>query len=67
MKQYKKAYCYQWFMEDWSVKYTDYLREAYLDSLQYFGDYLSGEAPFKFSQYFTLHFIKKIIKKLINK
>ena len=54
-------------MEDWSVKYTDYLREAYLDSLQYFGDYLSGEAPFKFSQYFTLHFIKKIIKKLINK
>lgn len=66
IKCYKRAYCYQWFMEDWSVKYTDYLREAYLDGLQYFGGYLSGEEPFKISQYFSLHFIKKTIKKLIK-
>ena len=65
MKQYKAFYHYQWFMEDWSIQYTDYIREAYLDSLKYFGEYLDGNKPFKLSQYFQLHYIKKFIKKII--
>lgn len=67
MKQYEAFYHYQWFMEDWAIQYTDYIREAYLDSLKYFGNYLNGTEPFKISQYFQLNYIKKFIKKIIRK
>ena len=67
MVQYKKAYGYQWFMDDWAVIYTDYLREAYLDSLKYFGDYITRVKPYKFSHYFQLHYIKQFIKKIIKR
>lgn len=67
MKTYNKIYHYEWFMFDWSIKYTDYQREAYLDSLNYVGDYIYGRKPFKFSHYFQLHYIKQIIKSIIRK
>ena len=67
MKIYKKIYHYEWFMFDWSVQFTDYQREAYLDSLNYVGDYIRGTKPFKLSHYFQLHYIKQIIKSIIRK
>ncbi len=67
MKEYRRTYHYQWFMEDWSVKYTDYIREAYLDSLNYFGEYLDGTKPFMLSHYFQLNYIKQIVKSITNK
>lgn len=67
MREYRKAYHYQWFMEEWSLRYIDYIREAYLDSLNYYGDYLSGNKPYKFSQNFSIHFIKKNIKRLLGR
>lgn len=67
MKTYNRAYHYEWFMSDWSVQYTDYQREAYLDSLNYVGDYIYGIKPFKFSHYFQLHYIKQIIKSIIRR
>lgn len=67
MKEYKRTYHYQWFMEDWSVKYTDYIREAYLDSLNYFGEYIDGTKPFMLSHYFKLNYIKQIVKSITNK
>ncbi len=67
MKTYKQVYHYEWFMFDWSIKYTDYQREAYLDSLNYVGDYIYGRKPFKLSHYFELHYIKQIVKSIIRK
>ena len=67
MQAYFREYHYQWFMEDWSVKYTDYIREAYLDSLNYYGDYLSGKTPYKFTQIFSLHYIKQYVKRFIKR
>ena len=67
MKEYRAFYHYQWFMEDWEVPYTDYIREAYIDGLKYFEKYLNGDKPFKVSQYFRIHYIKQFIKKIIKK
>jgi hypothetical protein len=67
MKQYNKIYRYKWFMYDWMINYTDYIYEAYKDSLNYFGDYIKGSKPFKFSQYFNWHYIKQMIKRILNR
>lgn len=67
MKAYRKTYHYQWFMHDWSMSFTDYIREAYLDSLQYYGDYLYGNKPYRFIHYFQLHYIKQFIKRFIRR
>jgi hypothetical protein len=49
------------------INYTDYIYEAYKDSLNYFGDYIKGSKPFKFSQYFNWHYIKQMIKRILNR
>ncbi len=66
MKAYIDAYHYSWFMEDWMIRYTDYIREAYFEGEKYFGKYINGLKPFKLSHYFKLHYIKQIIKSLID-
>ena len=67
MRAYRKAYNYNWFMEDWMIKYTDYLREAYLDGEKYYGAYLNGSKPFKYRHYFQFNYIKQIIKRVLRK
>lgn len=67
MNKYKKFYSYQWFMEEWTEQYVDYIHEAYYDSLNYYGDFICGIKPYKFSQIFQIHYIKQFIKRLIGK
>ena len=67
MKAYKKEYGYRWFMEDWYTVYADYLWEAYKDAYKVFGEYLSGDKPFKLKQYFQINQIKRSIKRLLKK
>lgn len=67
MKFYRRYYQYTWFEMDWMIEYTDYIYEAYKDSLNYFGDYLYGIKPFKFQHYFQIKHIKGSIKRFIKK
>lgn len=67
MKKYRDFYHYQWFMEEWEIPYTDYIREAYIDGFKYFEKYLKGDTAFKISQYFQIHYIKQFIKNLLKK
>ena len=68
IKGYRSLYQYQWYTEDdWYLPYMPSLREAYLDSLNYLGDYIYGRKPFKLSHYFELHYIKQIVKSIIGR
>ena len=69
IKKYVKEYGYQWYMMEWYIKYNHigYIYEAYQDGYSYFENYLSGNKPMFFYQYFKLNYIKKMIKRLIRK
>ena len=67
MKIYKKAYGYSWHMYDWEEKNISEYRECYKDSLNYFGEYIYGLKPFKFSHYFQVRYIRQGIKRLIRR
>lgn len=66
MKAYKKEYHYQWFMEEWSIRYTNYLREGYDAGFLYYQDYLLGIKPFMLSHYFDVHYWKQMVKRIIG-
>lgn len=62
---YAKAYRFQWYMDNWCIKYTNTFREAYNESFQYFGDFLTGRKPFRLIHYFGLNFWNFKLQKLI--
>lgn len=62
MKEYHRVYAYQWFMEDWEFKYVDYIKEAYDESVKYYGDYIYCRKPFRFSQLIEWNNIIKFLK-----
>lgn len=72
MKEYQRSYGYQWFMADWAISATGYMKEAYDESLQYYGDYIYGYKPYKMSQFmewnnvvrFIKHFIQRVLANL---
>lgn len=64
MKEYHKIYAYQWFMEDWEIQYTDYLKEAYDESIKYFGEYIYGYKPYRALQLFEWNYIKRLLIRL---
>lgn len=65
MTSYKKAYRFQWYMDNWCIKYTNIFREGYNESFQYFGDFLTGRKPFRLIHYFGLNFWNFKLQKLI--
>ena len=67
MKLYKKNYFYTVYMEDWLLKNMEHRYEAYVDALQYVGKYLNGSEPYRFCQYFQVHYLKQLIKRMILK
>lgn len=64
-KAYRKMYSYRWFMYEWMIKYTNYIYEAYEDSLKYLGVYVYGDRPFMIKHYFSVRYVIKNIKKII--
>ncbi len=66
MKVYHLYYGYQWFSDNWMLEYIYALREAYLESMEIYGDYLRGAKPFNLFGYFEVQGIKYVIKKLIR-
>nr|WP_027872127.1 glycosyltransferase family 61 protein [[Eubacterium] cellulosolvens] len=67
MKAYEKEYRYKWYLDDWAIKYTDYLREGYAAGFNYYQDYLSGLRPFLFRHLFMVHYWKKGVKRMLGK
>lgn len=67
MKEYRKGYWYQWYMEGWMIKYTDYMYEAYSDSQKYFGDYTVGRKPFMLHHYFMPYYWKQFVKRILGR
>lgn len=67
VKCYEREYRYQWFMEDWSIKYCDYLREGYYAGLEYYGEYLMGKTPFLLKHYFEPHYWKQFAKHILRR
>lgn len=65
MNSYTKAYGFQWYMDDWYIKYTNTFREGYNESFQYFGDFLTGRKPFRLKHYLGFHFWNFKLQKLI--
>ena len=66
MKSYEKEYHYQWYMDDWAIKYTDYLREGYNAGFDYYHDFMTGNKPFQLRHFFMPHYWKQGIKKLLK-
>ena len=67
MKEYFRTYAYQWFMEDWEINYTDYIKEAYDESLKYYGDFITGQKPFRVVHHFQMSYVLRSVKRLIRK
>ncbi len=64
--EYKNSYGMQWGFDRWQLMYVDAYYEAYEDTCTYIGKYLSGEEPLFLKDYFSVHYIKKIIKKVLG-
>ena len=67
LNEYKKSYGMQWGFEKWQLMYAEAYYEAYEDTCTYLGPYLSGQKPLFLRDYFSLHFIKSAIKKVIGR
>lgn len=67
MKEYQRVYANQWIMKEWECKYTDYIKEAYDESLQYFGEYIYGLKPYQFSQFWDWHNIVRFSKQFVHR
>lgn len=65
MNSYTKAYKFQWYMDDWYIKYTNTFREGYNESFQHLGDFLTGRKPFRLIHYLGLHFWNLKLQKFI--
>lgn len=73
-KKYINAYLqihgYRWFMFDWYFDKTEYIYEAYEDSLKRFWPYLSRVKPIFFYQYFQKAYrpyIREVLMALLHK
>ncbi len=66
-REYEKEHHYKWFMDDWMIKYTDCIYEAYKESEDFYKKYLLGIKPFKFSQYFHICQLKQMVRSIIKK
>lgn len=67
MKMYHNEYGYKWGMESWMIMYADSIYEAYTDSLNVLGRFLSGETPFELKQLFNPIVLKRKLKDLTMK
>ena len=67
LQEYRRTYGYCWGMEEWQLMYADAHYEAYLDSLSVFSQYINGTIPFMRYHYFSPHYLKQIIKKILRK
>ena len=71
VKQYMKVYRQDFgellALESWHINYADALYEAYVDSSKELKPYLTGEIPYRFSQYFDLHTIKIVIRRILKR
>lgn len=67
LRQYKKEHNLCWYMDNWMLKFTDSLYEAYSDGESYFQDYMKGNKCIFWYQYFSIDYIKKLIKRIIRR
>lgn len=67
MKQYKRNYQDRWILEEWMIPHINYLREAYKESEERFAEYLQGSKPYKLSQYFSIGFIKYVLRRILKR
>ena len=67
IKRYSKEHGLCLYMPAWNKKQSDVIFEAYNDGEAFFEDYLKGKKYYKLSQYFSVNYIKRIIKKLLKR
>ena len=67
LSEYKKMYHRCWCMYTWYERDMGLLTEAYNDSFNYIGAYLSGEKALYFIDLFSLRYWKIIIKNILKR
>lgn len=67
MKAYEDLYDYRWYMTDWFGSFSDSLYEGFQAGLTYFGDYINRKKPYRWYHYFTFHYWKQFVKRLLGK
>ena len=66
MRAYRKDFGELLGIESWHITYADTIYEAYVDSCKALRPYLTGEKPYKVSQYLNLHTIKLCVRQLMK-
>lgn len=67
MKSYEDLYNYNWYMQEWYGPFAESLYEGYLAGKAYFGDYLNRRKPYRWYHYFTFHYWKQFVKRIIGR
>lgn len=65
--RYKNEYGLCLYMPLWNLRCSNAIFEAYQDGEAYFEDYLKGKKYYKASQYFSIDFFKRIVKRIIRR
>lgn len=63
---YEKAYGYQWGFECWQLMYADAYYEAYEDTCKQLGPYLRREKALFLRDYFSIHYLKVTLRRILN-
>lgn len=67
LKRYKTEHGLCLYMPQWNIKCSSAIFEAYYEAEEFFYDYLKGIRFYKFSQYLSVVYLKRIIKKLLRR
>ena len=67
ISRYKKEHGMCIYMPQWNIKCSSVIFEAYYEAESFFYEYLKGQKYYKFSQYLSVDFLKRLIKKLIRR
>lgn len=66
MSTYKKAYGFNWGLEQWMLMYSEVIYEAYEDSRLDLDEYLSGRKPFSVKQLLSFRMMKQQVKSALR-
>lgn len=66
MATYIDLHNYNWLMDDWYGSFVDSLYEGFQAGRVYFADYLDRKRPYRWYHYFTFHYWKQFVKRLLG-
>jgi len=66
IKTHKAFFGYDWGMEEWATIYAKEICEAHKETVEDLNEYITRRKPFLLKHYLQLHYIKRIIKRLMS-